>query len=144
MPAQLWAALTVARHAYDTAHRRVLEAVGFDTETGRMAAPCSLWHGEINPGRSCWSVVLTASGDAQRWPVHDGRIAWKDTERDAVSFLEALPAEFYVLPAYGGDLQHVRREQLRVEPGGWGPSLSACHRCGWPRHEHNQGSVVQP
>jgi hypothetical protein len=137
VPAELWVALVVARHAYNTAHSRLVAAAGFDEERGRMATACAAWAGDLEPGRSSWKVVVPASGDPDRWPVIDAQIAWKDTQRDAVSFLESLPNEFHLLGISVEPPHHIRRDQLRVEAGVcWGPSTSDCHRCGWARDEH--------
>ena len=66
VPAELWAAYTVAQRASVAAHRRLLECIGFDEEHGRLTKPCPAWDGEIHPGQSCSSVVLAASGDPER------------------------------------------------------------------------------
>lgn len=140
--AQLWAALIVAQRAYSIAHRRVLEAIGFDEEKGRMATACPTWEGEIYPGHSGWRVVLAASGDGDHWPVNDVAIASAPTERDAMSFLESLPPEFFVLASYGQGPGHVHRDRLRVESAVSGPWTSACYRCGWPLDEHDERDPI--
>lgn len=140
VPAELWAAYTVAQRASVSAHRRLLEFIGFDEEYGRLTKPCSAWEGEIHPGHSYWSVVLAPSVDPERWPAREAELAWKPTERDAVSFLESLPDEFYVLPPHGEILKHVTRRQLRVKQSSSGPWTSRCHRCGWERIEHEDRS----
>jgi hypothetical protein len=102
-----------------------------------MATPCAAWEGDLNPGRATWTVLVPDSGNPECWPVRDWAIAWKDTERDAVSFLESLPGEFFLLGVSGEEPHHIRRDRLQVEPGVcWAPRASACHRCGWARDEH--------
>jgi len=143
VPAELWATFTEAQHALEAAYRSVLAVAGLDKETGRLTAPCPAWQGDVDPGRSWWSVVLAATDDGERWPVRDAGIALKDTQRDAVSFLEALPVDFYLVPDGGRGLVQVHRDQLQVERAGWGPWVSACHRCGWPRGEHAQDFSIR-
>ena len=142
VPAELWAAYTVAHRATLAAHHRLLELIGFDEEHGRLTNPCPAWEGDIHPGHPNWSVVLVPSGDpedAERWPIREAHLASKPTERDAVSFVESLPEEFFVLPSHGGALEHVTRRRLRVRQSGSGPWTSRCHRCGWARSEHEEG-----
>lgn len=140
LPAELWAAFTVAQRAYITAHRRIVELAGFDEETGRLAQPCPAWHGDLDPGQSSWSVLHTSTGPECR----EMQLAWRSTERDAVSLLESLPEEFHVLSSFGAGLELVRRQELRIERSGTGPWASACHRCGWARGEHERGSDTLP
>lgn len=135
VPAELWAAFTVAHGAQLAAHRRIVDYMGFDEESGRLSKPCPAWEGELYPGHSSWSVVLAAGADPDG-PQHDVRLAWKPTQRDAVSLVESLPEELYVLADTGRDLVYVRREQLRVEQAVMGPWTSRCHRCGWSHDEH--------
>ena len=140
LPAELWAAFTVAQRAYITAHRRIVEFAGFDEERGRLSQPCPAWHGELHPGHSAWSV-LRAGTDPER---REMQLAWRPTERDAVSLLESLPEEFHVLSGFGDGLEVVRRQELRIERSGTGPWASSCHRCGWARGEHERGSDTLP
>jgi hypothetical protein len=135
VPAELWAALVAAEQAREEAHRAVVEAFGFAEDLGRMELPCGAWTGTLDPGRSWWDVVLDSSEDPGSGPARPVRLASRDTERDAVALVESLPAAFHVLDL-GGQLTLVYRDRVAVAPAGWGPSASACSRCGWERSEH--------
>lgn len=135
VPAGLWAALVAAERAREEAHQAVVEAFGFAEDLGRMELPCSTWTGTLDPGRSWWDVVLEPSEVPGSWPARPVRLASRDTQRDAVSLVESLPAAFHVLDL-GGELTLVHRERLVVAAAGWGPSSSACSRCGWERSKH--------
>lgn len=133
VPAELWAALVAAEQAREEAHQAVVEAFGFAEDLGRMEVPCAVWTGTLDPGRSWWDVVLDSSEDpGSARPV---RLASRDTQRDAVALVESLPAAFHVLDL-GGQLTLVYRDRVAVTRAGWGPSSSACSRCGWERSQH--------
>jgi hypothetical protein len=143
VPAELWAALVVAERAREEAHRAVVEAFGFAEDLGRMELPCVAWTGSLDPGRSWWDVMVDSSEDPGSWPARPVRLASRDTQRDAVALVESLPSAFYVLDL-GGQLTLVYRDRVAVVPGGWGPSASACSRCGWERSEHPAVHVEDP
>ena len=141
VPSALWEELMATRRAYEELEGRVVELAGVDSTMGRMAACCGKWQGDVMPGRRWFSLVLGASRNETEWPVGDLSVSTEDTRAAAEARLADMPEEFHLLDGWCRHLLLVRRDRFRVEEGGFGPSVSRCHRCGWPRHEHPGGDA---
>jgi len=143
VPSALWEELMATRRAYDELEGRVVQLAGVDSTMGRLAVCCRRWQGDVMAGRRWFSLVLGASGyEAQtEWPVGDLSVSMEDTRAAAEARIADMPEEFHLLDGSCRRLLLVRRDSFRVEEGGFGPYVSACHHCGWSRHEHPGGDA---
>jgi hypothetical protein len=101
-----------------------------------MRERCDAYDGEETPGQTWWTVMLSASGRADEWPVYHANLTSRPTRAEAEAFIASLPERFRVSTLHAPALVEIERDRLYVTEGGYPSRWSSCRRCGWERSEH--------